>query len=300
MTSTQFRLTLLAAPIAALVAVSLVFTAHAQATTPPCDPSVPKVVRLVAPDQVAFGRTAQFTVDTTSEGGWWLSSGNAEVTFAAADPAHPISHPFTRTVRPWTASPWEYEEMKLAHGDGVGRLEASWDQYDLYGSDTLCVHSDSQLVSPVVGEPPKAVKAEHWYGRRRDRVKFPVRPASPQHLAAMGPLTLRIRGNGRTHKKVLRDQLDKRVLQFWPNRLPNRAKLFRFKVKFGDRVLLRGRFKGKHERAFGKKIWAGTDAYWNVCINQGRKVYSQGGRLYCWRYRYPPHEKIFGLKTRSG
>jgi hypothetical protein len=31
----------------------------------------------------------------------------------------------------------------------------------------------------------------------------------------------------------------------------------------------------------GYKIWEGTDAFWNVCINGDPVIRSSGGRLYC-------------------
>jgi hypothetical protein len=32
----------------------------------------------------------------------------------------------------------------------------------------------------------------------------------------------------------------------------------------------------------GEYLWAGTDAYWNVCIRGNRDIYSRNGRLYCY------------------
>ncbi len=39
-----------------------------------------------------------------------------------------------------------------------------------------------------------------------------------------------------------------------------------------------------HPRVKGRRIWlAGDwDAYFNVCLNGNRKLYSKGGQRYCW------------------
>ena len=31
-------------------------------------------------------------------------------------------------------------------------------------------------------------------------------------------------------------------------------------------------------------IWQGTDDFWNICVNEGRPVNMQDGRLYCWDF----------------
>jgi hypothetical protein len=57
--------------------------------------------------------------------------------------------------------------------------------------------------------------------------------------------------------------------------------LFRWVATAGDRVVARGRFV-VHRRYFPpRRIWQGTDAFVNVCINRGYTVRSEGGRLYC-------------------
>jgi hypothetical protein len=33
-----------------------------------------------------------------------------------------------------------------------------------------------------------------------------------------------------------------------------------------------------------RKIWAGTDEYWNYCVNHAKKVYAENGNYYCWKY----------------
>jgi hypothetical protein len=32
-----------------------------------------------------------------------------------------------------------------------------------------------------------------------------------------------------------------------------------------------------------RKVWAGTDEYWNYCVNEGQKVYAKNGNYYCWK-----------------
>lgn len=255
------------------------------------------------PTEVAIGRRAEFALQDSSPAEDWRNfDGRATVSFVVDG-----ATVFSREIDVWFDTFW----IKFEPGNQAGLLTASWDQMtDVYGSDA-CTKSISHAVTPVAGNPARTGRAswelrtreKRWHGLRqphnyavwKEWVEFDVRPSSPRELAAVGPVEIRVKGGGDTYKLDLPDQWADRNRRFVPpSRLRGKHR-FTFTVESIGQVLSRGSFKVKYEPEFGKRIWEGTDAFWNVCINSTREVRSRNGRLYCWEYRYPASHDISGL-----
>jgi hypothetical protein len=63
----------------------------------------------------------------------------------------------------------------------------------------------------------------------------------------------------------------------------------RYTVSFRGKTLRKGSFKSRTEFDRGKKayrIYEGSDAFVNYCINKFKTIKSSGGRLYCYHPGY--------------
>lgn len=264
------------------------------------------------------------------------SAGEALLTATSADPAKPISHPFQRTVEPHVEgyddpSFARHATITLEPGDGPVALTATWEQYQQgsgpggTGAAPNCDGTTTVIVTGTnEGKAPSA-RADSDLETSRDRrlspryytywqesIVFDVKHARPEGSAAAGPVTVEIEGRGQKRTMSLPDQLDSkwkprggpakgwsltRDGRFVPSaQFRGRAK-FRYEVSFAGKRLAHGDFSVKHESASSSKIFEGQkDAFFNTCIDSNRKLFSQGGRLYCWEYRYPAIASISGVR----
>lgn len=81
-------------------------------------------------------------------------------------------------------------------------------------------------------------------------------------------------------------------------------KVFRYSVVANGVVSERGRFavrtwNYRPDRSFLVYHWHGTDAYHNICIRQGRPVFSLGGRLYCTTFVERPASVLLHARILS-
>jgi hypothetical protein len=60
-----------------------------------------------------------------------------------------------------------------------------------------------------------------------------------------------------------------------------KRQLLRWVAIAGNRRVARGTFVVQRRYLPARRIWQGTDAFVNVCINRGYTIRSAGGRLYC-------------------
>jgi hypothetical protein len=62
-----------------------------------------------------------------------------------------------------------------------------------------------------------------------------------------------------------------------------------FHAEQGKKTLLKFRIRARWLDRPSRRIYAGTDAYWNYCVNKGRPVRVENGYFFCWtpdRSRY--------------
>lgn len=61
---------------------------------------------------------------------------------------------------------------------------------------------------------------------------------------------------------------------------PNFGAVYRVAIHY-EGVRFRRWLWIQREDTPSRRIWEGTDAFWNYCVNGGHKTYSSGGWLYC-------------------
>jgi hypothetical protein len=141
------------------------------------------------------------------------------------------------------------------------------------------------------------------YSSNLELLKFASRNDNCVEYAVV-PAVFQIRAGGRTRRIVLRDQCrnyreptirgkgwsanpsingtwqDEFLL--WLDRtasIPHQV--IRVSVIEGGKRVASRTLLVRRRHTPGYKIWEGTDAFWNVCINGDPVIRSSGGRLYC-------------------
>lgn len=144
--------------------------------------------------------------------------------------------------------------------------------------------------------------------------------------ASITPISIQVRGAGANRKTTLSDicefdyrqkletrpwqaylesrsrnerHLDEQVFTVEPNFSNKGAAPMHFRVTQGSKLLAAGRFKMEGRFRPSRKIWEGSDAFVNYCINETRTLRSHHGRLFCV---YPGFLRYyaFGLKWSKG
>jgi hypothetical protein len=79
----------------------------------------------------------------------------------------------------------------------------------------------------------------------------------------------------------------------WEHLVVRRTKqTFSWSAKVNGQVFAKGKFRarvkayrvGHNRRAIpDRKVWQFTDEFFNYCIKKGKELFSEGGRLYCWK-----------------
>jgi hypothetical protein len=298
--------------------------AHA-APIPPCDTGTTNSeFELIVPDEIAIdGAGGKATVrDNLCEVSlaypWsWDYYSDIGVTYAAADPAAPISHPFSTAISSFDFEESDYNEVSFElpafdSGDGPAVLTLTWTQSNVYSQNyETRPRSVARQINPTRGHPPEGVRASwdlhtvqkrvhglkqpNWYTVWDEFIRFEVRPYKPASKGTAEPIKITIKGAGKAHHRTIRSQYDSSVPEFHPGGFHGKRR-FKFKATSVGKVLDKGSFKVKYESAFGSRIYQGSDAFVNKCINTNRIIRSRHHRLYCWDYRYPASWDISHIK----
>lgn len=69
-------------------------------------------------------------------------------------------------------------------------------------------------------------------------------------------------------------------------------------AKGSFRVRVRPYRYGHNRKAIPRrKVWEGTDEYFNYCIKKGKELFSEGGLLYCWKPGRPGSKRATAYST---
>lgn len=329
MNLTSFTRRRLASVVVCTVAAA-VLAAPAESAAAPCPAGTFPAVSVYSDTLIAYGREVRPGIDPTSS--QWKPVGSVQLTFAAADPAKPISHPFTY-VHPSVGTSFDYAgpPIKFERGDGSGRLEATWTQRNSQTAEQ-CDMSEALGLTPVEGalawawafktSSPGLNGSNQSLKIRIHCSSLVIDPITLEPLeldsgsASPAPIEVTVRGGGGKRTTVLSDQCEGiwnrqrahtrrwrisargTAVEIGHQGRSRRAPLsLRFKVTQAGVSLARGRFRMATISSTGYTIWEGTDAFVNVCINRGFTIYSSGGRLYCETPRVR-RTVIYGLHWR--
>lgn len=270
----------------------------------------------LASNKLAWGRPMRaFFVD---EAKWLgldenLSLHSQRVFLEAANAKKPIRRTFS--TRPTS----DGQKIVLYKGDGAAKLTATWVQTyknimvspksnytdrQLY-PEISCVGEESIIVKPVAGLTPGFSGWPQYFGvsgserlRIHDDRHWLCRNSKRRSQSAWGTMTIRVRGAGGKAKLPMgqlcgKSAFGKKETKNWklvvsgsyvfiqPKAKKPGVRSVKFLVTLKSKKLLSGSLRMKTTKTRLRKIWESTDAFVNVCINQGMSIYSQGGRLYC-------------------
>jgi hypothetical protein len=291
--------------VAALGVLSAPPTAVGQAATEPCDPARIALLRISAPAEVAVGRPARATEKEGHDWDWFLDRETVRGSFVPAVAEGALAFGY-RDMEPTDSYPPAWP-IRFAEGDGSAVVGVAYEEYRFVSSgEERCRRLVTTAVNPIEGRPPSLSRSV-WSGGGEVQISID-KPFRWKCLrAAAGPVRVTFRGPGGARTVAINDQCGHLTTtggrrRGW--RLRGRLRYgtfdatfkdlfrqtgqrtFRYKARFGGQTLASGRFIVRTKRTPGYRIYEGTDAFINVCINDLRRIWSSGGRLYCDE---PPH-----------
>jgi hypothetical protein len=275
-------------------------TAEGQAARESCDPARPALLGVRAPAQVAIGRPAYAEEDQNYlEADWFLDRNTGRGFFTPASAGGQLTHAYTEPI---DASPSSWL-LRFAQGDSPALVGFAYEEYRYVvdGAQERCQRVVTARVEPIEGRLPRLSRTvSSRTGEVEISISKPLRSACIR--AATGPVRVTFRGPGGARTVAINDQCGhltksggsrrdwrlgghRRYGTFYASfedlfrRTGQRT--FSYKARFAGKALASGRFIVKTKRTPGYRIYEGTDAFINVCINDLRTIWSSGGRLYC-------------------
>lgn len=302
--------------IAAALAVAALCGLPAGATAAPCPPDTAPALTADVPFELAYGRSGSVELGTAYGTEWSIDGSDVRLVFEAADPSQQISHPFDVT-QAYTGYDPPWPSLLFDPGDGSGKLTATWQQKRYGDSNSPCEQSLSQSVVPLPGDPPY-VRIK----RRSYSLEFHL-SCSDFSLAAGGTVGLVVSHGRQVRRVALSDQCegswDARSARasdwslagvidpswfdgggepaeadFWlhgARAIP--AALYKYRVVLNGVVFRRGSFMAEQIH-LASRVYEGTDAFINYCVNHNEAIRSHHGRLYCWRD--PARDRFWKIK----
>lgn len=238
---------------------------------------------------------------------------NRSISFSSVRKSKPISLPFSRNLTEDAAK--KGVAIRFKKGDGPGRITIKWEQlypkFEAYEggefltyTDISCTRTRSRVIKPVPGIVPdidwnfryigingtEQLLGSYWPKRYYCQPSY--------QTVAPGDLILRVAGGGARTKFNMgqicgRDRFTTQKNKAWVLKVSGRrfslspkwrkpgTRIVRISARLGSRRALKSRIRFKTIHAPYKRIWEGTDAFINTCINGLHDIYSSGGRLYC-------------------
>ncbi len=292
--------------IAAVVAAVMAIAASPAAADVPCAANSAPAYKFEKslPPKLGYGFTARFDLDFNADyAGAYVGSDAIRVEVAAADPTRPISHPYAVSgAEALGGTDWDdfagRFTLRLERGDGPAIVRATWQESSGYDYDaTTCTRTVTATVTPQQGEKlrPKVTV------RSGGRVLFDFIGADRCRDSTDASQRVTVAGMGRTRRLFARHfcspwkprkadagrwLLDGRgggPAIFRPRLRRSGTAIFSYKQLIGRRVAKRGRFRLTTVHRPRRRVWEGTDAFVNFCINGEYTIWSKGGRLFCWK-----------------
>jgi hypothetical protein len=216
------------------------------------------------------------------------------LTFRAANPANPISYPFDVGAESGFDN---LPAIHFARGNGPGELIWIWSP--LF-AEQGCREELSQVIQPWHGRDPQI-----QIGRRGKQATFlPVLRdlrGPCRFEATVGVLSATF-GRGNDKRQFLRrDTCRGRFLPTFqggnnwfagssrfsgisltPNFYSNGRHILPFQFDFTGKQITQGEIHVLTKIGHERRIWEGTDAFVNHCINGAKTIYSENHRLYCY------------------
>ena len=274
----------------------------------PCPAGVESALTMKAPPEAAVGRQALVRVAFNHNGDPYPDADAARLEMLDEQGRPFFVHDFTYTelldLQYSFKSRLFY--VRLDPGDQFADLRLTITQtyssmQPPYGS-TDCEVVQQARVSVTAGVRPLVRFAKHGLDFAKVRITHP----RGCDVAPVEPVALRVRQGSRAMTLTLNDACDDanegwrrrgRVagLSFRGSR-PRREQLqliigpatwresrmpYRLTLSYAGRVVARRWAAVGAYRIPSRRVWEGSDRFWNYCIRENKDVFSSGGRLYC-------------------
>ena len=191
--------------------------------------------------------------------------------------------------------------IELDRGNRPGEVRLQWLQF--VGADA-CRRLSRRAVRGFAGVAPR-VRTGRRFGRAE---LWLTGPGGSCNQVRPGAVRVTVRGAGRTrltatdacgrwrqrsgHRPGLRvggthGALDDGArLRFAPTSGRTSTRRYAVTVQWRGRTLARRTVVARVFHQPDRRVWQGTDAFVNYCINRLKRTWSRGGRLFCWRPGY--------------
>ncbi|HTU15874.1 MAG TPA: hypothetical protein VMF31_11820 [Solirubrobacterales bacterium] len=269
------------------------------------------------PTRLAWGNRAYVAFwDREEEDGFGTVVSGRQVSFEAADPDRPISHGFVRNIAGGGSfSRPGFTPVRLARGDGDARVTFRWvethqseENDPEWGETASCAAEFSWVIEATSGYYPilSHIRMHEDYGSHSDEVLTLVYSwqslcgtLDDRTTAAPGELRLKVSGAGRRGQVSMLSlcqpyALKKRTSnRYWsakvqggnfeirPESRRNGKQKVRFRVSLGGDLLYRGSLVFRTKIRPARRLWEGTYAFNDYCLDDYRRLRSKDGWLYC-------------------
>jgi hypothetical protein len=295
------RAMLVVVPILCCVAAALL---AAPASAAPCPPEVSAALALHAPERAAYERgfSAHISRPFTEER---VDVEGLRISFQPASKGGKLASAFTASPDPPKAEFEGFETRTLwfASGDGPGLLTARWTQGD-HETGVVCEESQSIEIRPIRGRLSPVHAELRWEkGSHEFTLEMPCAAGKKEEFEMVSPAPVLVTIKGADGRKIARVPdvcLESRFKAFETRNWAiyrtlvgdnvgiqvssfgvRRPALMRFEVRQAGQLTAQGRFRIWDQSRPSRRIYEGSDAFVNYCIDETREIRSSHGRLYC-------------------
>ncbi len=294
-----------------IVGFAFVFLAGGGALAPSkaaaslCPPEVVPALVLHAPERAAYERGFSAHISRTADG----HVEDLRVSFQPASKGSELASAFAADPNPPKAEFEGFETRTLwfARGDGPGILTASWTQKDrpsIGENGVLCEESKSVEIRPIRGRLTRVRAELRWEkGSHEFTLELPCTAGKEEEFETVSPAPVLVSIRGAGGRKIARVPdvcLDSRFKAFETKRWAvyrtlvgdtagiqvssfgiRSPALMQFEVRQAGRLIAKGQFRIRDRSRSSRRIYEGSDAFVNYCIDETKAIRSSHDRLYC-------------------
>jgi len=208
--------------------------------------------------------------------------------FRSLDSAKPISHPFYKQSKSFFG---DFLPVEFERGDGPGQLIWTWHEDDVVpfpGCEEIFV----QTIRPWAGALPE-LETNISFGDGSFELAVEAEPC--RFVAVAGPISASFGGRTLRLSELCRGTFQptlaygrdwklttfKTLIDFEPEFSARGKHVVPYAYRSSGKVFARGLIHVLTKITPTKRIWEGTDAFVNTCINGGYVIRSRDHRLYC-------------------
>lgn len=294
----------LIAMLAFVVLAGRAALAPSRAAAALCPPEAAAALVLHAPERAAYERGFSAHISRPFTEGRVDVEG-LRISFQPASKGSKLASAFTANPNPPKTEFEGFETRTLwfARGDGPGMLTASWTQSDRE-TGVACEESKSIEIRPIRGRLSHVSAELRWEKGSREftlDLSCPAGKKEEFELASPAPVLVTIKGaDGRKiarvpdvclessfkafetqhwaiYRTLVGDNVGIQVSSFGVRK----PALMRFEVRQAGQLTAQGRFRIWDRSRPSRRIYEGSDAFVNYCIDETREIRSSHGRLYC-------------------